>query len=484
MTTRKEIANALMQGAASLRDTLNVVNYKDYVLPIVFFKYLEEASFQKLFEQRDNENLGQLINTALRKIEDDNPHQLAGVFSIVDYDSDTYLGNRERRNTILRELLKNFVNLDLRPSQIEVQEKQSPADVISDVINEFVSNAGKRDGFFCTPMAVMEIIASIVNVQNGEKVYDPACGSGSLLIRVAKWQDKNQISIYGQEINRSLASLAKINMFIHRIDDAHVAWGNTLANPLFLDSKGNLKLFDVVVADIPFSLSNWAADFNPGGEVAGKSRKEFKLEAPMDKYHRFDWGVPPASKGDWAFLLHMIASCAPQGRIAAVTPHGVLFRSGAEKIIRKQIIDENLLDAVIGLPENTFFGTGVSVCILLFKKDRKNKNVVFIDASKKDDTGKPRYVKGKNQNILEEKNINDIVQAYQKRKNIARFVHVAALKEITDNDYNLHIPHYVDTFEEEKIINIEEVRRNIRRLKAEIIRAETKMDGYLKELEL
>jgi len=208
------------------------------------------------------------------------------------------------------------------------------------------------------------------------------------------------------------------------------------------------------------------------------------MEASLDKYRRFDWCVPPASKGDWAFLLHMIASCAHGGRIAAVAPHGVLFRGGAEGLIRKRVIDENLLDAVVGLPENVFFGTSIPACILVFKKDRKNTDVVFIDASKKDKTGKPRYVKGKNQNILEEKHIDDIVKAYQKRKNAEKFVHVASLKEIKGNDYNLNIPRYVDTFEEEELIDIEEVQRNIKRLKAEIAKAEAKMDGYLKELGL
>jgi type I restriction enzyme M protein len=484
MTTKKDIENALMRGADSLRDTLNVANYKDYVLPIMFFKYMEEASFQKLFEQRNNKNLGELINTTFRKIEKNNPHQLAGVFSIVDYNSETNFGKSERWNAILRELLEIFVKLDLQLSQIEVQENQKPADVISDVIVEFIGTTGKWDGFIYTPAAVSEIIARIVNIQNGEKIYDPACGSGSLLIKAAKWQDKNQISVYGQEINGFWVSVVKMNMFIHQINDARIAWGNTLANPLFLDSKGDLMLFDVIVANIPFTTVNWTVGFNTGEEAVGKNRKKIKLETPMDKYRRFDWGAPPVNKGDWAFLLHMIASCAHQGRIAAIVPHGVLFRSGAEKIIRKRVIEENLLDAIIGLPENIFFGINIPTCILIFKRDRKNKDVVFIDASKKDDTGKPRYVKGRNQNILEEKHVNDIVQAYQKRKNIARFAHVAPLEKIIENKYNLNIPHYVDTFEEEKIINIEEVRQNIKRLKTEIISTEAKMDVYLKEMGL
>jgi len=521
MTTRRDIESALMRGADSLRDTLDAANYKDYVLPIMFFKYLsdsyldeveklakqypdtrrlerqkrylpftiaEEASFQKLFEQGNSKNLGQLINTTLRKIEDDNYQQLAGVLSAVDYNSETNLGNRDHRNAILRDLLEDFVNLDLRPSQIEVKENQIPADVIGDayeyMIGEFAGMAGKKAGSFYTPAAVSEIMARIVSAKSGERIYDPTCGSGSLLIKAAKWQDKSQVSIYGQEVNGSSVSMAKMNMFIHQINDAHIAWGDTLANPLFLDADGDLMLFDAIVANMPFSKDKWAAGFNPGGESVGKSRKEFKMEASLDKHHRFDWCVPPASKGDWAFLLHMIASCAHQGRIAAVAPHGVLFRGGAEGIIRKRVIDENLLDAVIGLPENVFFGTTIPACILVFKKDRKDKDVVFIDASKKDKAGKLRYVKGKNQNILEEKHINDIVQAYQKRKNSARFVHIAPLKEIIENDYNLNIPRYVDTFEEEEIIDIDEVRRNIKRLKTEIAKAEEKMDGYLKELGL
>jgi type I restriction enzyme M protein len=380
------------------------------------------------------------------------------------------------------------VNLDLRPSHIEVKENQIPADVIGAayeyMIGEFAGMAGKKAGSFYTPAAVSEIMARIADARSGERIYDPTCGSGSLLIKAAKRQDKKQVSIYGQEVNGSSVSMAKMNMFIHQINDAHIAWGDTLANPLFLDADGNLMLFDVIVANMPFSKDKWAAGFNTGGETAGKGRKEFKMDASLDRHHRFDWCVPPASKGDWAFLLHMIASCARQGRIAAVAPHGVLFRSGTEGIIRKRVIDENLLDAVIGLPENVFFGTTIPACILVFKKDRQNKDIVFIDASKKDKTGKLRYIKGKNQNILEEKHINDIVQAYQKRKNIPRFVHAASLKEIIENDYNLNIPRYVDTFEEEEIIDIEEVRRNIKRLKSEITKAEAKMDGYLKEMGL
>ena len=278
--------------------------------------------------------------------------------------------------------------------------------------------------------------------------------------------------------------MAKMNMYIHQIQDAKIAWGDTLANPIFQDSDGNLLLFDAIVANMPFSKDKWASGFNPGGETSGKGKKEFKMEASLDKYHRFDWGVPPASKGDWAFLLHMIASMSVNGRVAAVAPHGVLFRGAAEGRIRQRVIEENLLDAVIGLPENLFYGTPIPACILVFRKNRPTTDVLFIDASKKDEEGNLRYIKAKNQNELGQKHIDDIIRAYQQRSDVERFAHVASLEEIRSNEYNLNIPRYVDTFEEEAPIDIEVVQANIARLKHEIAEAEAKMDAYLKELGL
>ena len=304
------------------------------------------------------------------------------------------------------------------------------------------------------------------------------------MIKAAKKQNSKEVSIYGQEVNGSSVAMAKMNMYIHEIRDAKIGWGDTLANPVFLDSDGNLLLFDAVVANMPFSKDKWASGFNPGGESSGKGKKEFKMEASLDKYHRFDWGIPPASKGDWAFLLHMISSLSVNGRIAAVAPHGVLFRGAAEGRIRKRVVDENLLDAVIGLPENLFYGTSIPACILVFKKNRVTTDVLFIDASKKDEDGNLRYIKATNQNELGEKHIDDIVNAYQSRREWEKFAHVATKEEIKRNDYNLNIPRYVDTFEEEELIDIEEVQVNIARLKKEITEAEQQMDIYLKELGL
>lgn len=519
-TTKKDIENALMRGADSLRDTIDAANYKDYVLPLMFIKYLsdtytekvqelekeyegvrlerqkrylpftvaQDCSFSTLYEQRYSDNIGQLINMAMRQIENDNNQQLAGVLNTTDYNSENALGTREHKNAILRELLEDLNPLDLRPSQIEVKKGQVPADVIGDayeyMIGQFASMAGKKAGSFYTPAAVSEVMARIVAVKPGDRLYDPTCGSGSLLIKSAKQARSKQISIYGQEVNGSSVAMAKMNMYIHEISDAKIAWGDTLANPMFKDDDGNLLTFDAVVANMPFSKDKWAAGFNPGGESSGKGKKEFKMEASLDKYHRFDWGVPPASKGDWAFLLHMIASLAIGGRIAAVAPHGVLFRGAAEGRIRQRVIDENFLDTVIGLPENLFYGTSIPACILVFKKGRKNTDVCFIDASKKDENGNLRYVKASNQNELAAKNIDDIVTAYQNRVDVEKFVHVASLEEIKQNDYNLNIPRYVDTFEEEELVDIDAVQQNIARLKEEITEAEKQMDAYLKELGL
>ncbi len=519
-TSKKDIESALMRGADSLRDTIDAANYKDYVLPLMFVKYLsdtyqekveelkkeyegirlerqkkylpftvaEDCSFASLYEQRYSDKIGELINMAMRQIENDNNQQLAGVLNNVDYNSENALGTREHKNAILRELLEDLVSLDLRPSQIEVKETQVPADVIGDayeyMIGQFASMAGKKAGSFYTPAAVSEVMARIVAVKPGDRLYDPTCGSGSLLIKSAKQARSKQISIYGQEVNGSSVAMAKMNMYIHEISDAKIAWGDTLANPIFKDDDGNLLTFDAIVANMPFSKDKWAAGFNPGGESSGKEKKEFKMEATLDKFHRFDWGVPPASKGDWAFLLHMISSLAIGGRIAAVAPHGVLFRGAAEGRIRQRVIEENLLDAVIGLPENLFYGTSIPACILVFKKGRQTTDVCFIDASKKDENGNLRYVKATNQNELGIKNIEDIVTAYEHREDVERFVHIAPLTEIQQNDYNLNIPRYVDTFEEEAPIDIDAVQQNIAHLKVEIAQAENQMDAYMRELGL
>ena len=527
-TTFEDIKKALWAGANTFRDNIDAANYKDYVLSMFFVKYLSdtyaqsvddlkekyegirlerqienlpfilkyEYTFDYLLENQYATDLGNKISEALTGIESSNAI-LNGIFRGIDFNSESNLGKKEQKNPILRNLLNDFANLNLRPRNIETKEGQIPADVVGDayeyMIGEFATMAGKKAGSFFTPQQVSEIMAQIVAPKESDRVYDPRCGSGSLLIRAARKGGFDKVQMYGQEVNSSAISMARMNMFIHGVKDANIKWGDTLANPQHLDSDGNLMKFECIVANMPFSKDKWAEGFNPGGEVSvdddetdsGKKKakkKEFKMEANLDRWHRFDMGIPPASKGDWAFLLHMIASMSGNGRVAAVAPHGVLFRGASEGRIRQTIIEKNLIDAVIGLPENLFYGTSIPACIIVFRKGRTTTDVLFLDASKE-------FKKDKAKNVLEPANIAKIVETYQAFHNganaeVEKYSHVATLDEIVENEYNLNIPRYVDTFEEEEIINIDEVNAEIADLKTRIAEVEKQMAKYLEELGL
>lgn len=528
-TTFEDIKKALWAGANTFRDNIDASNYKDYVLSMFFVKYLSdtyaesvedlekeysgirlerqisnlpfslkrEYTFDYLLENQFANDLGNKISEALTGIESSNTI-LNGIFRGIDFNSESNLGKKEQKNPILRNLLNDFANLNLRPRNIETKENQIPADVIGDayeyMIGEFATLAGKKAGSFFTPQQVSEIMAQIVHPVENDRVYDPTCGSGSLLIRAARKGGFDKVGMYGQEVNSSAISMARMNMFVHGIKDADIRWGDTLANPQHLDADGNLMKFDCIVANMPFSKDKWAEGFNPGGEVSvdeddenkklttkGK-KKEFKMEAGLDRWHRFDLGVPPSSKGDWAFLLHMIGSMSGNGRIAAVAPHGVLFRGASEGRIRQTIIEKNLVDAIIGLPENLFYGTSIPACIIVFRKGRTTTDVLFVDASKE-------FKKDKAKNVLEPDNIAKIVETYKRFRNgdnadVEKYSHVATLNEIVENEYNLNIPRYVDTFEEEEIIDIDEVNAEIADLKIKIAKVEVQMAKYLAELGL
>ena len=413
MTTFDDIKRALWAGADTFRDTIDAANYKDYVLSMLFVKFLsdtykesveelskeyegirltrqiqnlpfkleEEHTFDYLLKHKNTIDIGNKISQALIGIETSNPI-LEGIFRGIDFNSEANLGRKNQKNTLLRNLLDDFANLDLRPKQIATSHDQIPADVIGDayeyMIGEFATMSGKKAGSFFTPQEVSEVMAQIVDPQDGDRIYDPTCGSASLLIRAAKKTPKGKVALYGQEVSNSTLSLAKMNMFIHGINDARILAGDTLAHPQHLDSDGNLMKFDCIVANMPFSKSKWASGFNPGGEVSvddqeddkkkARKQKEFKMEASYDRWHRFDWGIPPASKGDWAFLLHMIHSMSGNGRVAAVAPHGVLFRGASEGRIRKTVVDKNLIDAVIGLLRKLILWHKYTACIIVFKK--------------------------------------------------------------------------------------------------------------------
>ncbi|MBX3683326.1 MAG: N-6 DNA methylase, partial [Thauera sp.] len=331
------------------------------------------------------------------------------------------------------------------------------------LIKNFASTSGKKAGEFYTPPEVSQLMARLIDPQEGDEICDPTCGSGSLLMKcgqlIRSRSGSKKYALYGQEAIGSTWALAKMNMFLHAEDNHRIEWGDTLRNPKLLDGNGLLKHFDIVVANPPFSLEKWGFE-----------------SAADDKYKRFRRGVPPRTKADYAFILHMVETMKPgTGRMAVVVPHGVLFRGAAEGRIRAKLIEENLLDTVIGLPEKLFYGTGIPAAILVFRKKKLDDKVLFIDASRD-------YQDGKNQNFLRVQDLDRIIATAAARQNVDKYAYLASPAEIAENDYNLNIPRYVDTFEEEEEIDLMAVRAEREKLKAELAVLEEKMAGYLKEL--
>lgn len=511
MTTRNDIERVLWNACDSFRGKIDSSRYKDYILSMLFVKYLSdvskekqeqyrkqysgdeervkramsrerftldsESTFDYLYEKRNDTEIGQKINVALSHIEEHNSGKLRNVFRAIDFNSQVDFGDVKEKNATLRNLLEDFYSLDLRPSQLDT------TDIIGDayeyMIANFASDAGKKGGEFFTPSQVSELIARLVSPQENERIYDPTCGSGGLLLKAYKKVPSGKVAIYGQELNAQTWALCTMNMFLHGVDDARIWQGDTLSNPQSIEND-HLMTFQCVVANPPFSLDKWDSGFLSNAELDAKGKKPEKMTASLDPWKRFDWGVPPSSKGDYAFVLHMLHSLdAQSGRMAVVLPHGVLFRGASEGKIRRQIVEFNLLDAVIGLPANLFYGTGIPACILIFKKNRTRRDVLFIDAS-----GDGNFEKGKNQNILRDSDIQKIVAAYQTRKDADKYCHVADFDEIKGNDFNLNIPRYVDTFEEEELVDIDEIKRNIAQIDAELKAAQEQMDKYMKELGL
>ena len=386
------------------------------------------------------------------------------MFRNIDFNSEANLGRVKDRNRRLKNLLEDFAKpaLDLSPSRVT-------EDIIGEcyiyLISRFASDAGKKAGEFYTPAAVSRLLARLAAPKPGDTICDPACGSGSLLIRAAEQIGSDNFALYGQEVNGATWALARMNMFLHAKDAARIEWCDTLNNPTLIEGD-HLMWFDVVVANPPFSLDKWGAE-----------------NAPSDTFRRFWRGIPPKSKGDYAFITHMVEIARRQsGRVAVIVPHGVLFRGGAEGAIRKALIEENLLEAVIGLPANLFTTTGIPVAILIFDRSREQgganearRDVLFVDASRD-------FTPGKTQNVMEEAHIARVLETYRERKEEARYSHRASPEEIAENDYNLNIPRYVDTFEAEEEIDVAALQRDISRIEQELAAVRAKMAGYLREL--
>jgi type I restriction enzyme M protein len=506
--TQDSINKALWAACDTFRGTISADTYKDYILTMLFLKYISDlwqdhyityqkehgdapeliaellknerfvvpevtynhetfrATFNQLWERRHQPGNGERIDICLHAIEEANGNKLrdAGksVFQDISFNTDK-LGEEKQKNTILRHLLEDFAKPELNLSPSRVGTLDVIGNAYEYLIKNFAASGGQKAGEFYTPPEVSDLIAELLEPKSGDSICDPACGSASLLMKCArkiraKYHSKHY-ELYGQEAIGSTWSLAKMNMFLHGEDNHKIEWGDTIRNPKLLDKNGYLKLFDVVTANPPFSLDKWGYD-----EVAN------------DKFGRFRRGLPPKTKGDYAFILHMIETLKPvTGRMGVVVPHGVLFRGSSEGKIRQQLIQENLLDAVIGLPEKLFYGTGIPAAILIFKKQKTDKKILFIDASRE-------YKAGKNQNLLTQENIDKIVNTYRKRITVNKYCYLATLEEVAENDYNLNIPRYVDTFEEEAEIDLMAVRKEREVLKAKLAELEVEMAKYLKEL--
>jgi type I restriction enzyme M protein len=439
-SSQSEINSVVWRACDTLRKTIDATEYKDYVLTMLFVKYLSdlakakraefaaryggdkerveramsrerfvvppESDFDHLYARREDADIGNLINIALTNIEDENKAKLENVFRNIDFNSEARLGRTKERNRILTSLLDDFNQLDLRPGHLA--DRDVIGDVYEYLIGRFAAGAGKKAGEFYTPPEVSTLLAMLLEPKSGNRICDPACGSGSLLIKVGRQVGSPDFFLAGQESNGSTWALCKMNMFLHGVDSARIEWCDTISNPRLVEDAKDTKTktasqvltkFDIVVANPPFSLDKWGQDV-----------------AEADHFHRFWRGIPPKSRGDYAFISHMVEiALEGHGKVGVVVPHGVLFRGGSEGQIRRRLLEDNQVEAVIGLPPNLFYGTGIPAALLMLNKGRKpwnqtrsdrDKHVLFIDASRE-------FEQGTNQNRLRDADLDKIVRTFK-----------------------------------------------------------------------
>jgi type I restriction enzyme M protein len=452
---KSELYSSLWKGCDELRGGMDASQYKDYVLVLLFVKYVSDkyagrkdadlevpagGSFGDMVAAKGKADIGERLNKIIAKLAEKN--QLEGLITLADFDDGTKLGPGKEKVERLSNLVAIFENpaLDFRRNRADGDDLLG--DAYEYLMRHFATESGKSKGQFYTPAEVSRVMAKVIGVgeaKSGKQtIHDPTCGSGSLLLRAhaeALARAHCDLTLYGQEMDNATRVLAQMNMYLHGCTTAEIKQGNTLASPQHLDEKtGRLKTFDFVVANPPFSSKAWSTG----------------VSTADDPFGRFGFGIPPAKNGDYAFLLHVLATLKSTGKGAIILPHGVLFRGNAEAQIRKEIVTRGYIQAIIGLPPNLFYGTGIPACIVVLDKEKAagRAGIFMIDASR-------GFLKDGNKNRLRERDIHLIVDAFARRLELPRFSRMVPLSEIEQNEYNLNLPRYIDSSEPEDLHDIE-----------------------------
>ncbi|HAO79751.1 MAG TPA: type I restriction-modification system subunit M, partial [Verrucomicrobia subdivision 3 bacterium] len=452
---KSELYSSLWQSCDELRGGMDASQYKDYVLVLLFMKYVSDkaasqkgylldvpkgGSFADMVVFKGDKEIGDKINKIIAKLAEAN--DLKGVIDVADFNDADKLGKGQDMVARLTKLVSIFQELDFGQNRAEGDDLLG--DAYEYLMRHFATESGKSKGQFYTPAEVSRIMARVIGIGSAKSasqtIYDPTCGSGSLLLKAhdeAKGATGLDLALYGQEMDNATKALARMNMILHDCPTAEIWQDNTLSTPHFKDAKtGALKTFDFAVANPPFSTKAWSNGFDPANDL----------------FHRFAYGIPPQKNGDYAFLLHILASLKSSGKGAVILPHGVLFRGGAEAAIRREIVSRGYIKAIIGLPANLFYGTGIPACIIVLDKENANarKGIFMIDASK-------AFIKDGNKNRLRAQDIHKIVDAFTRLAEIPRYSRMVSLTEISDakNDFNLNLPRYIDSTEPEDLQDID-----------------------------
>ena len=452
---KSELYSSLWQSCDELRGGMDASQYKDYVLVLLFVKYVSDkaasqkgylldvpkgGSFADMVALKGDKEIGDKINKIIARLAEAN--DLKGVIDVADFNDADKLGKGQDMVARLTALVSIFQGLDFGQNRAEGDDLLG--DAYEYLMRHFATESGKSKGQFYTPAEVSRIMARVIGIGSAtsasQTIYDPTCGSGSLLLKAhdeAKGATGHDLALYGQEMDNATKALARMNMILHDCPTAEIWQDNTLSTPHFKDAKtGALKTFDFAVANPPFSTKAWSNGFDPANDL----------------FHRFAFGIPPQKNGDYAFLLHILASLKSSGKGAVILPHGVLFRGGAEAVIRREIVSRGYIKAIIGLPANLFYGTGIPACITVLDKENANarKGIFMVDASK-------AFIKDGNKNRLRAQDIHKIVDAFTRLAEIPRYSRMVSLTEISDvkNDFNLNLPRYIDSTEPEDLQDID-----------------------------